>query len=289
MCIFRKLLGRLSHTCYRELVKLAINSTFDCRLKTLGKIDFTKCCDELKTDDCKYIAFQLAITIALMRGKEIYTKQSAAEMFPDLKPFIYRDEKTMRQNLKIINKYRDVFLRELSDINLQQKDNLLHCSVKKEVKEWTPMKCQCNGLVITYDTEELLAFPFDHQQPIENPSWIMDNLEYHKPVVNLENIGDNCISVFIYKNELCFTGRNHFEDEYTEKAKTLAHKYQLEKLDFKKYFHILSVLNDQLFLIGMRMIARFELVSEQQLLETAKAAGLGTYVEFNNLQRLKKE
>jgi hypothetical protein len=40
----------------------------------------------------KIFAFQLAQILGLMSGREIYTKHDAAEAFPPLRPYLYRDE-----------------------------------------------------------------------------------------------------------------------------------------------------------------------------------------------------
>lgn len=67
-------------------------------------MDFTTILDQ-RIDDYKYVAFQLAQAIALIEGREVYSKKEVVEMFPVLHPFIYRDADLIMRNLHVVLKF----------------------------------------------------------------------------------------------------------------------------------------------------------------------------------------
>lgn len=79
----------------REEIKEALRGDFKKRYDVLSEINFHRFKQFPKKKDkiediYKVIAFQLAQTIGLFRGIEIYSKEEAIEHFPNLKKFILR-------------------------------------------------------------------------------------------------------------------------------------------------------------------------------------------------------
>lgn len=101
----RGLLSYLSRTEYRVEVKEALKSTsYELKAQVLSNIDIRTISNFGKkgtnTEVYKFFAFQLAQSISLARGLELFTKQEAATLFPELKDALYRTEnETITQSL----------------------------------------------------------------------------------------------------------------------------------------------------------------------------------------------
>lgn len=107
----RGILSYCSRTEHREQVKKALKNTyvFD-KIQALSKIDITKISDYEKTsiiETYKFFAFQLGQTLALLEhNKELFTKNSVADFYPDLTPALQR----MESDPAILQKYLDRFV-----------------------------------------------------------------------------------------------------------------------------------------------------------------------------------
>ena len=93
----RVLLSFLSRTEHRPKVKKALKSDLIEKLKVLADIDLTKILDlgsrNVKWEDyLKTMSFQLGQTLALMVGKELYTKNEIFQTFPELKTMLLRED-----------------------------------------------------------------------------------------------------------------------------------------------------------------------------------------------------
>ncbi len=66
--------------------------------------------DPFTIEDAKYVAFQLAQTLSLIRGRDLYTKRTVAADNVDLAPFLKRDVEAMNSKRHALNNARDVFL-----------------------------------------------------------------------------------------------------------------------------------------------------------------------------------
>ena len=104
----RVILSFLSRTEYRTEIKAALKSkNLTERLATLLKIDFTDIKYGSKNgsfeDINKQIAFQIAQTLELIKGNEIYTKGEASYLYPELYPFFKREI----EDTKILNLYKN--------------------------------------------------------------------------------------------------------------------------------------------------------------------------------------
>lgn len=157
---------------YREgTIEVLSSFDFEKRRKYLNTVDFTKL--KLTIEEIKYLAFRLGQTIALIYGKEIYTKIELGEMFDDLNPLLKREENT--QNLKILNQYSGIFLKELEGVKVQKKGNLHIFWNECEIKNF--YQSQSRGIVIDLKHEKLVYFPltFDYKEPQDK---INDNGKY---------------------------------------------------------------------------------------------------------------
>lgn len=116
----RIILSHLSRSEYRPIVKEALKSkSFTQKINTLmsldiGKIDFNSLSHNINGSDVlKVIAFQLGQINGLLHGKELYTKSDIAEMYPILRPALYRSDNVdlydirhfMCQTLSLIHGY----------------------------------------------------------------------------------------------------------------------------------------------------------------------------------------
>ena len=113
----------ISRTEYRSIVKPALQLDFNEKIKALYKCDISK----MKSEDfinknisfkdfIKVYAFQIAQTLALIKGVELYTKEDIKIYYPELSSFIDRDENS---NLIILEFWRIKLLDNIKDIKLK--------------------------------------------------------------------------------------------------------------------------------------------------------------------------
>ncbi len=98
----------------KAIIREIRNGSFELRRKLFSQIDFVRssssggsmeegdtrdsCCSaHLTVNDLKTMATQLAMSCALLRGTEVYTKKDIVRQFPFLSPFIYRQHDRIRQ------------------------------------------------------------------------------------------------------------------------------------------------------------------------------------------------
>lgn len=109
----RIILSNISRSHYRVQIKKALISPFVDRINVLknidcSTIDFSTLRHSMTREDIlKVMAFQIGQTLALIKGKELYTKSEVAKMYPSLKQFLYRDKNS---NLNDLNKALNEFL-----------------------------------------------------------------------------------------------------------------------------------------------------------------------------------
>lgn len=97
---------------FRKEIKEALKGDFKKRYEILSKINFNIHKDfpnkKEKTEDIyKVIAFQLAQTISLFKGVELYTKEDVIDIYPTLEPYINRK---LTNNHDILNTHLEVLL-----------------------------------------------------------------------------------------------------------------------------------------------------------------------------------
>ncbi len=92
----RVILSFLTRTIYRQQVKLALRGNFKEKIEVLSAIKISQIQDfgknQLRAEVLKTIAFQLGQTLALMEGKELFTKEEVANYLPRLSSFLQRKD-----------------------------------------------------------------------------------------------------------------------------------------------------------------------------------------------------
>lgn len=123
----RGLLSSLSRTEYREDIKKALKSNdWIFKLDVLLNIDFNNIKDFIKDNQVetfKFLAFQVGQTLALIYGKEIYTKKDLADLYPILNDFLYRKENINEEQLNSFYKFFKDFLIILRSYNIDYVDD----------------------------------------------------------------------------------------------------------------------------------------------------------------------
>jgi hypothetical protein len=123
----RILLAFLSRTKHRVAVKKALYSNVHDMINVLRSIDYTTISDLGKRnvnilDYWKIVAFQLAQTLSLMEGIELYTKEGMTRYNYRLYNFINRQQLTS-DDLSYINEYKNYYLDKVVDY-IQTHENM---------------------------------------------------------------------------------------------------------------------------------------------------------------------
>ncbi len=110
----RVLLSFLTKTTERSLVKKGLQGDFNEKLAALKVLDLAHYETESALgntntipDFQKTFAFQIGQTLALLEGKEYYTKNEVGAHFPDLQPFLNRNKGLSNE---ILQQYLDIFI-----------------------------------------------------------------------------------------------------------------------------------------------------------------------------------
>lgn len=102
----RMMLSALSRTQYRAQIKAALQRGLADRLETLQQVELAMIRESSKgyslPDTWKLIAFQCGQSLALVEGKELYTKGSVATRYPALEPYLYRKEGVGTEALQLL-------------------------------------------------------------------------------------------------------------------------------------------------------------------------------------------
>lgn len=107
----RMILSFISKTTYRPLVKKGLKGTIEDKIQSLKEIDLSLIDDfgpkTNKKDLQKSIAFQLGQSLALAQGIECYTKEQLSLLYPDLHPFLNRENQPHKN---ILESYKKQFI-----------------------------------------------------------------------------------------------------------------------------------------------------------------------------------
>lgn len=111
--VVRKILSAFSRTQFRSTVKAALNGTWQTRIATMRDldyhaIDFSSIPRTTAVDLLKSFAFQIGQAMALHEGKELYTKRTVAEYFPELTDALYRKSEAPDTVIAFIRRFADV-------------------------------------------------------------------------------------------------------------------------------------------------------------------------------------
>jgi hypothetical protein len=254
----RKLLGLFHRAVeYTDIIHATLKQPFFAkRVELFKEIDYVKCTG-LDIKRYKTAAAQMSQTICLLQGEEVFTKAECTAKFPDLKPFLYREEEFMLKNLHILNNYRDILVSLIDGVDFVQKDDVLLFSCKNP-QPGNQFHYQSNGLVV--ECENLcIGYPFDnYQAPLPSrPSWIRPEQEF--PITPLvENNSAAHYFVSIYRmgrnTNLKFSGQDALENETIAQVKDIFKKNRVHRwLDFERFTYIFELVGtDAIHLVGMR-------------------------------------
>ncbi|WP_163408220.1 hypothetical protein [Flavobacterium ajazii] len=121
----RMILSFLSKSEHRILIKNALKGNLDEKIQALEKIDLNQISSFGKNmnhlDILKSIAFQLGQAISLHEGKELYTKNEIANVFPDLKKYLLREENS---DFETLQKWLSIFIMILKSRSFIMKNKL---------------------------------------------------------------------------------------------------------------------------------------------------------------------
>lgn len=96
------------------------------------------------------------------------------------------------------------------------------CNYTQEVqfkKLWTPLLKQCRGLVVNWETGELVARPFEKFFNLsEHPP---KEIPYHLPYKILEKLDGSLSLLFHYRDEWIWATRGSFTSEQSQRAKVI--------------------------------------------------------------------
>lgn len=111
--VTRKLLSSLTRTNLRPVIKDALRGNWQCRLSALrslalSEIRFMQSDDGFPLELRKMFAFQLGQAIGLHQGKELYTKADISAVFPNLHPYLYREDVPIENLQSALSDYCEI-------------------------------------------------------------------------------------------------------------------------------------------------------------------------------------
>jgi hypothetical protein len=295
---------------FRDNVTKALRAfDFETRRQVVSQIDFTKIDAHLTDDDVKYCAFRLGQTLALIEGKEVYTKETVVSTYPKLRPHIYRDKTVSRSDLlDVLNEYTRMFLDAIADVKADKRGSLHLFQMKRDKVAKNHFHLQCNGLVIDMRDQKMLCqfYPLNHDIAL-SADWPQDNphpqttmesgccfvhiFGYDTEKVQSKNAkkiiknrkdkknnseeiddGSNITNV----TEIIVCTPDGFETPETKKITKMIQKKELSidisKLDFRSYFHVFSYNKKKgsLQIVAMRSRLTFLLENDEVVQQANK-------------------
>jgi len=154
---------------YRKSIITALGA-FDLKMRTevFKKVDLTAIGADLDATDRKTIAFHLGQTMALIQGKECYTKSDLVEMYPSLNAYLYR--KTT--DLKALQAFKLDF--EAATGRLQIAKNGGWTQIRTKATPTNFLEGE-TGVVLDVKADELVVLPPLVELGLE-PSWPLQAL-----------------------------------------------------------------------------------------------------------------
>lgn len=130
--VTRKLLSSLTRTNLRPVIKDALRGNWQCRLSVLrslalSEIRFAQSDDIFPLELRKMFAFQLGQAIGLHQGKEMYTKADISAVFPNLHPYLYREDVPIENLQSALSDYCEILDAEKTIDSLDDLTIVLSC------------------------------------------------------------------------------------------------------------------------------------------------------------------
>lgn len=120
----RGLLSYVSRTDMRvEVKKALVSEDLNYKVEVLGNIDLTKITDFEKSpiiETYKFYSFQMGQTLALLENNvELFTKNSVAEYYPSLVPYLERKETSPEELQKFLTRFTEFVSKSYKQVNKQ--------------------------------------------------------------------------------------------------------------------------------------------------------------------------
>lgn len=286
----RGVLSQLTRTRYRAELKaaLASNNSYQ-RSECLAAIDFDSV--ELTPDTGKLLAFQLAQTIALIDGRELYTKGELKTLFPDCAPLIDRAAGGAPGQLNLL---RDELLRRLKGVYVRQKGdlNLFMYGNALAIDDWNQFARQSRGMIIDVKRERCVAFPMDKFFRFgEGPELGRDALPAETEVEVVEKADGSMVSLVWHDGQIAFSCKGNFDTEQSRRAAAIAQRLPVAQLRLDRFHHVFEVIypenrfpqglsivdygdREALVLTAMRDRSTNRLLSYSEVIAEAQRVGL---------------
>ncbi len=283
-------LSHLSRTARRAEIKAALRSLDQQRrVALLAELDLGAL--EASADAWKTIAFQLAQLLALIDGRELYTKAEVSAFAPQLASLLARAPAT-RRDKQALGELRDQLVDALAVAYTRRDGGLnVFCYRSSTPRDWSRYAAQCRGVVIDLQTERCLVTPYEKFFRLdERDGWRRADLRGETPDEIVEKVDGSLVSLFRHEGRLRFASKGSFDSEAVRAAERLASRYPLERLELDRASHIFEVVYGQsrfprgftsvryeheaLYLTGIRDRVTGEMSSYARVRERAAALGL---------------
>ena len=286
----RMTLSHLTRTARRAEIKAALRSLDQQRrVALLAELDLSAL--ELSADAWKTIAFQLAQLLALIDGRELYTKAEVARFAPALAPLLERRPAT-RRDKQALGELRDRLVDGLSVAYTRCEDGLnVFCYRSSTPRQWSRYAAQCRGIVIDLQRERCLVMPYEKFFRLgELDGWRRVDFAGETPDEIVEKLDGSLVSLFRHRGRLRFASKGSFDSEAVRAAERLASRYPLERLELDRANHVFEVVyresrfphgftsvryeHEGLYLIGIRDRVTGEMAPYARVRARAEAIGL---------------
>jgi hypothetical protein len=236
----RVALSHLSRSSHRNDVKAALssNNTFQ-RIECLANIDFTAL--ELSADSKKTLAFQMAQTVALINGEELYTKAAVKEAFPQCADLIDRAGGSSQHlnslRNELVEQLRGVYVRQKGDLNLFMYGNAL------AIDDWNQFARQSRGMIVDVKRERCVSFPMDKFFRFgEGPELGREAISLDTPVEVVEKSDGSMVSLIWHDRKIGFSCKGNFDTVQSNRAEEIAQRLPITELQLDRFYHVFEVI-----------------------------------------------
>eukprot|EP01124_Arcella_intermedia_P019375 TRINITY_DN26689_c0_g1_i1.p1 TRINITY_DN26689_c0_g1~~TRINITY_DN26689_c0_g1_i1.p1 ORF type:complete len:596 (+),score=139.26 TRINITY_DN26689_c0_g1_i1:69-1856(+) len=266
----RKIVGIFTEkTQLRDKARAALKGPIEDKLEFLRAVNFEEIGPQLSVENLKLIAFQLAITLGLVNGKEYYTKGSAAEAYPLLHPFLYRNEVELKKNYHLLNGYTKELINSFQSVDIGRDGEFVFFyynppKIRYYDGPFLPIHknyfaLQCNGFIMSI-RDKAVIYPLDNNFITEPPSWVQTNSNSnpstYPPFPKLTSKESLLVSVTRFEGNIEVFDQKGDKSVIALAKDILAKDYNLSDpnlFHLEEYFYIFELLNtNKLILVAQR-------------------------------------
>lgn len=125
---------------------------------------------EIEKDDLKVVVFHLTQTLALINGKQLFTKKELCAQFPECEPFIYRKEIDSKSAIKILQNLCDKLVSEMKRVQIRKKGDFQSLWLDPLIVAQNHFEMQSFGTVIDFKREGVRLHFYGISNPNSNVS-----------------------------------------------------------------------------------------------------------------------